>query len=157
MQPNKKRPLLVAAKPAQGAVGTILRAPLHALVAVFARLTLVKIGVIRVEAALEARSGRRRIENIGSKECRRVIAVLVQEVRQVRKILAERRAQVLKMTKLRIGPRQQSGMRRRGQRNLRIRSGKHDTLLGQRIKVRRQATLGPEKSHAVGSGGIERD
>src|SRR4030081_1137022 len=42
MQPDEKRPLLVTAQPTQGSIGNILRAPLHALVAVFARLTLVK-------------------------------------------------------------------------------------------------------------------
>src|ERR1700687_5257964 len=59
MQPNEKRPLPVTAQPAQSAIGNILRTPLHALVAVFARLTLVKIGVIHIEAALAARSNRR--------------------------------------------------------------------------------------------------
>src|ERR1700674_364287 len=102
MQPDEKRPLLVTAQPAQGAVGNVLRAPLDALVPVFSRLALVKIRVIQVKAALEARSGRRRIENIGGKKCRCVIAVLVQEVRQVGEILAERRAQILEMTELRI-------------------------------------------------------
>src|SRR5437016_1747450 len=114
MQPDKKRPLLMTAQPSQSAIGNILRAPLRALVAVFARLTLVKVGVIHVEAALEARSSGRRIQNVGSKKCRCVITVLVQEVWQIRKILAKRRAQILKMTKLRIRPRQQSGVRRRG-------------------------------------------
>src|ERR1700676_4741470 len=83
VQPDEKWPLLVTAQPPQRAVSNIFRAPLHALVAVFARLTLVKIGVIYVEAALEARSGRRRIKYIGSKKCRCVIAMLVQEVWQV--------------------------------------------------------------------------
>jgi len=55
MQPEEKRSLLVTAQPRQRAIGHILGAPLHALVAVFARLTLVKIGVIHVEAALETR------------------------------------------------------------------------------------------------------
>src|SRR6266404_1617768 len=122
MQPDEKRPLLVTAQPAQRAISNIFRAPLHALVPVFARLTLVKIGVINVETALEARSGRRRIENVSSKKCRCVIAVLMQEVRQVRKILAKRRTQILEMTELRIGPRQQSSVRRRSQGDLRIRS-----------------------------------
>src|SRR5713226_7124777 len=61
------------------------------------------------------------------------------------------------MTELRIGPGQQSGVRRRGQRNLRIRSRKHHALLGQRIKVGCQATLGAKKPHAIGPRRVEGD
>ncbi len=142
MQPDEKRPLLMTAQPAQRAVGNILGAPLHALVAILSRLALMKMGVIQVKAAVEAGSSRTRIENIGPNERCRVIAVPVQQIRQIREVLAKRRAQILKMTELRIGPGQQSSMRRRGQRNLRVRSRKHNALLGQRIKVGRQAALG---------------
>jgi hypothetical protein len=46
MQPDEERPLLVTAQPAQSAISNILGTPFHALVAVLARLALVKIGVI---------------------------------------------------------------------------------------------------------------
>ena len=74
MQPDEERPLLVTAQPAQSAISNILGTPFHALVAVLARLTLVKIGVIYVKTALEAGGGRCGIENVGSKERRGVVA-----------------------------------------------------------------------------------
>ncbi len=157
MQPDKKRPLLMTAQPTQRAIRNILRAPLDAFVAVFSRLALVKVRVVYVKAALETWSRRSWIENIGTEERRSVIAVLMKKVRQVREILAERCAQILDMTELRIGPRQQSGMRRRGQRNLRVGSREHHALLGECIEVGRQAALGAEKAHAIGPRCVECD
>jgi hypothetical protein len=77
MQPDEERPLPATAQPAQRAVGNILRPPFHALVAIFAGLALVKIGVIQVEPTLETGGRRCGIENIGSKERRGVVAASV--------------------------------------------------------------------------------
>jgi hypothetical protein len=74
MQPDEERPLQVTAQPAQSAISNILSAPLDTLVAIFARLALVKIGVVYVKTALETGGGRCGIENIGSKERRGVVA-----------------------------------------------------------------------------------
>src|SRR5579862_1758517 len=61
------------------------------------------------------------------------------------------------MTELRISSRQQGSMRRRRQRNLRISSRKHNTLLGKEIKIRSQTTIRSQKSHAIRPCGVERN
>src|ERR1700676_78881 len=57
MQPDEKWPLLVMAQPSQGPVSNVFSAAFNALVAILARLTLMEIGVIHVEATLKAWSG----------------------------------------------------------------------------------------------------
>ena len=70
MHPDEKRSLRVAAQPVDGAFGNVFSAPFDAVVAVFAGLALMKMGVIQIEAAVEAGGRSRRIENIGPDERR---------------------------------------------------------------------------------------
>src|SRR5208282_2510068 len=83
MQPDEEWPLLMMAQPPESAVGNILSPPLHALVAVFSWLAHVEVGVIDVKPTLKAGGRRCRIENVGPNKRCRVIAVVVQQIRQI--------------------------------------------------------------------------
>ena len=83
--------------------------------------------------------------------------MLMEEVGQIGEVLAQWRAQVLDMVVLRIGSRQQDGVRWSGQRNLRVRSREDHALACQRIEIRCQAALRSKKTHAIGPGRVERD
>src|SRR5580704_10811170 len=126
MYPEKKRALCVDAEPVEGVMGDVLSSTFDAVIAVFSGLGLMEVGIICIETSLEAGSGSRWIENRSSDERRGVIAMAMQQVRQIRKVFAERRAQILDMIQLRVSSRQQNGVRGSGKGNLCIRPREDD-------------------------------
>src|SRR5215469_12345370 len=81
----------------------------------------------------------------------------MEQVRKIRQARRNRNAKVIHVVELGIRPRKNRRMRRGGQGDLRVGTRENDSLPGQRVEVRRKPAIGTEKTHAVGTRGIERD
>src|SRR5689334_19257978 len=91
--------------------------PLDGLVTIRAMTSQVESGIVDIESAVKARrSAIERIENQRSDECAGVIAVLFQEIRQVRKVLRQGHAKIIHVIELREGSREDGRVRCRSQR-----------------------------------------
>src|ERR1700719_1157216 len=86
-----------------------------------------------------------------------MISVAAKDVRSIGQILGQRHAKIVYLMELRIRARENGGMGRRSQRNLRVGVGKNDRLARQSIEVRSEPALRAQKTHAVRSRRIQRD
>src|SRR4029077_7990483 len=108
----------------------------------FSRMRLVKAGVVSVESSVKAaRKPGVWVENHGADECRRAISVGSQNCGSIRQVLRQRHLKIVHLMKLRIRSAEDSGVRRRSQRDLRISMGKDHGLARQRVQIRRQSQL----------------
>ena len=130
---------------------------LDTVIAVFLRpVLLVKSGVEVAKATVKA--GRHiglRIENERSDEGGCMIAALLQDLRDRGKKAGQRVAEIGHRMKLGIGARKNRRVRNRRERRLGIGAFKDDPLPSKSIEVGRDPALRAEKSHAVGTGGID--
>src|SRR5215831_9958674 len=101
----------------------------------------VKSGVIHIKTTIEPRSQLERIEHQRSNEGRSPITAIVEDLRQVRKILVQRVPHVIDVIELRIGPREDRCMRGRGQRHLSVSPRKNGGMSSQCVKVGSESAL----------------
>ena len=102
----------------------------------------VETGIVHFESTVEARRCPvQRIKNQRADECAGVIALRVQQIRQVGKPRRERDAKIVDPVELWISPGKNRGVRCGGDRNVRVGARERDSLLSHRIQVRRQPTL----------------
>ena len=144
--------------PLDGTRDDIVCATLDRGIAIFTRPLQPESCVVDVEAAIE--TGRRaafRVENQRSDERAGPVAVVAQELRQVRNRRGQRCAEIVHAVARRKRARQQRRVRHRRHGRLRERAGEDDAVARQQVEVRRQPARRTEKAHAVRARRVERD
>ena len=154
--PKEERALRILAEP--------LRCPGDHLVCrplgngrIFAGLNWPEACIINIKAAIEAGSETvSGIQQDGTYKGGGAVTARVKQVRKIRKFGSKRSPQFARVMGLRVGAREDGGVRDHGERGLRIRTFEYDALLGERIQMRRQSTTRVKKSHPVSSRGTQR-
>ena len=124
------------ANPRQSAIHNYLRAPLHALVAIFVTLAAVKPSIVGIKAAVEAgRCGTFWIEHLRTDKRRRAITMLVEDIRKIRNVFCQRSSQIVEVIELRIGARQNRGVRGRRQGHVCVSAGKNHSQSSHGVEV----------------------
>src|ERR1700674_390134 len=158
MHPDEERPFLVRVQPCQRVRYDFAAAAFNCLVSVFSRAPTVEARIVDVKSTLKA-GGRPRfwVEDQRADKRRRMISAAAKDVRSIWQVLGQRHAKIVYLMELGIRAREDGGMGRRSQRNLRVGVGKNDRLARQSIEVRSEPALRAQKTHAVRSRRIQRD
>ena len=137
VNPEKERRVFELTEPAERMVDDHAGAPFDGLVAIRTMAAKVEARVIDVKPAIEAGSGAvERVEDQRGHEGSGVVALLVEQVRQVRKARRNRDSEIVHVVELRVSTGEDRRVRSRRQRNMRERVRKDDApTIGMSIAI----------------------
>src|SRR5262249_16563139 len=156
VNPKKERAGYVAG-PCKSTLDHVISPALNTLVAIFSSSTLVKLSVIKLKTTIETVRCHRRIEDGGTDKRRGPVSVRTQNCRHVRQILVKHGSQITDVIKLWVSAGQYAGVRGGCHGFLCVSVGKHHCLHSERVEVGRKFTRRAKKTHAVSTGGVERN
>src|ERR1700675_311000 len=156
MYPDKKWAPWMLAQPRQRMPHPFAAPALRRVVAIFSRVPRAEAGVVGIKSPVEAGSEPCGwVKDDRADKCSGVISVGSQDFRSIGQLLRQGDLEIGYLVKLRIRSGKEGGMRRRSQRDLRIRMGKNHGLACQHVQVWRQTALRAEEPHAVGANRVQ--
>ena len=148
MNPEKERPLRVAAQPRQALIHDHVAGTLHGVEIRFVQTAEVKLVVVEVKSAIEPKA---RVEHGCTDNAGRSVALLAKHCRQYRLVGTEAiAAEVVHTDSHRVGAREHHRMRRQGNRHRGVGLFKPHPVGCQTVDVRRVRLLIAIAAQAVG-------